>query len=312
MENKDAFNHQFSSFQRPSYCDQCQEFIWGLSKQSAYRCKKCKFTVHARCAKFIDVECSGPKQSSKAHIKPSVVLSLQNNSLWSSKTPNEEQIYDEETKTLVKQLNDFNKTSQNTIFYMNEDKKTFSGTLRIQINIRRPITVPEGVTTLNNLVLLSPTEPNNKSNPTTGLKRVRSIFYVPQGAFFSITTSSDILAPLVVEQIIKKYNIVCSPDKYCLFVQHHVENNTLISRIKDNECPLINVLKWGPNDTSHIISFEENDSADIDWDNFQVPELKNFLQIINIYEKQHICQTEVLYEDYRNLIEVLIKKLSVV
>eukprot|EP01102_Stenamoeba_stenopodia_P011797 TRINITY_DN3648_c0_g1_i1.p1 TRINITY_DN3648_c0_g1~~TRINITY_DN3648_c0_g1_i1.p1 ORF type:complete len:930 (+),score=207.80 TRINITY_DN3648_c0_g1_i1:328-3117(+) len=58
VSNSDE-QHQFVKhhFSRPTWCKNCEEFIWGLGKQG-YRCEKCHVAVHKKCLPKIKVVCS--------------------------------------------------------------------------------------------------------------------------------------------------------------------------------------------------------------------------------------------------------------
>lgn len=46
--------HEFRKwhFSKPTWCDFCSKFIWGLGKQGDY-CKNCKYSAHSRCARLV-------------------------------------------------------------------------------------------------------------------------------------------------------------------------------------------------------------------------------------------------------------------
>lgn len=51
-------NHTFeeTSFAKPTWCDVCSKFIWGLTKQG-YRCADCKLECHKKCSKKVNQSC---------------------------------------------------------------------------------------------------------------------------------------------------------------------------------------------------------------------------------------------------------------
>eukprot|EP01104_Vermistella_antarctica_P004277 TRINITY_DN14760_c0_g1_i1.p1 TRINITY_DN14760_c0_g1~~TRINITY_DN14760_c0_g1_i1.p1 ORF type:complete len:615 (+),score=146.70 TRINITY_DN14760_c0_g1_i1:76-1920(+) len=53
-------DHQFKKhhFNKPTWCDRCDQFIWGLGKQGYY-CKACKYGAHPKCYKKVTDECTG-------------------------------------------------------------------------------------------------------------------------------------------------------------------------------------------------------------------------------------------------------------
>ncbi|KAF1741947.1 hypothetical protein MXB_1495, partial [Myxobolus squamalis] len=191
---------------------------------------------------------------------------------------------------------EFNKKSRTSVFVLKDDLKSFVGTLRVQINVRRPVSVPE-----------KPSYASNESNSGTdamdinlfailNYKRQHSSLYLPQGIFASVSISSDATTTSVIQQIIRKFKLLCNHQKYCLYIQCYERNSIRISKLKENEYPLMLVLEWGPEDISHIISLEENENGEISviklssfkWQYFEIPELNNFIKIINTEENTYI------------------------
>ncbi|XP_053253743.1 RAS guanyl-releasing protein 4 [Podarcis raffonei] len=49
-------NFQEATFKKPSFCDSCNGFLWGVSKQG-YRCRDCGMICHKQCKDQVEVEC---------------------------------------------------------------------------------------------------------------------------------------------------------------------------------------------------------------------------------------------------------------
>jgi len=62
---------------------------------------------------------------------------------------------------------------------------------------------------------------------------------------------------------------------------------TVLKRIGDQDKPLRTALDWLDSDDKKFV-LQENDTADICWDAFALPELKNFLRILDREEKEHM------------------------
>ncbi|KAJ3267490.1 Ras guanyl-releasing protein 3, partial [Blyttiomyces sp. JEL0837] len=56
--------HDFDSFTytRPTYCDLCDKFLWGIVKQG-YQCRDCGFNVHKKCLHLVATPCAGYRES---------------------------------------------------------------------------------------------------------------------------------------------------------------------------------------------------------------------------------------------------------
>ncbi|XP_029141329.1 RAS guanyl-releasing protein 4 [Protobothrops mucrosquamatus] len=53
-----GFLHDFQevSFKKPTFCDHCGGFLWGVSKQG-YRCRDCSMICHKHCKNQVELEC---------------------------------------------------------------------------------------------------------------------------------------------------------------------------------------------------------------------------------------------------------------
>ncbi|KAJ3156326.1 hypothetical protein HDU89_004108 [Geranomyces variabilis] len=51
-------NFETTTYSKPTYCDACDKFLWGLAKQGA-QCKNCGFNAHRKCQHTVTVPCSG-------------------------------------------------------------------------------------------------------------------------------------------------------------------------------------------------------------------------------------------------------------
>ncbi|XP_060113744.1 RAS guanyl-releasing protein 4 [Heteronotia binoei] len=53
-----GFLHNFheTTFKKPTFCDSCSGFLWGVSKQG-YRCRDCGMVCHKQCKDQVEMEC---------------------------------------------------------------------------------------------------------------------------------------------------------------------------------------------------------------------------------------------------------------
>ncbi|XP_062862966.1 RAS guanyl-releasing protein 1-like [Trichomycterus rosablanca] len=65
-----GFSHNFqeTTYMRPTFCDNCSGFLWGVIKQG-YRCRDCGMNCHKSCKEQVAFEC-------KKNIKPSISADL--------------------------------------------------------------------------------------------------------------------------------------------------------------------------------------------------------------------------------------------
>jgi hypothetical protein len=56
-ETKQQHSFQITTFGKPTYCDLCSNFIWGVVKQG-YSCVDCGYNVHKKCLPLVVTECN--------------------------------------------------------------------------------------------------------------------------------------------------------------------------------------------------------------------------------------------------------------
>ncbi|XP_058254453.1 RAS guanyl-releasing protein 1-like [Hemibagrus wyckioides] len=67
-----GFSHNFqeTTYMRPTFCDNCSGFLWGVIKQG-YRCRDCGMNCHKSCKDQVAFECKkNAKPSSNADLSP--------------------------------------------------------------------------------------------------------------------------------------------------------------------------------------------------------------------------------------------------
>lgn len=81
-----------------------------------------------------------------------------------------------------------------------------------------------------------------------------------------------------------------------------------LKRLNDQERPLILQLEFDSFAYGSVdIVMQENDNADIAWDAFEVPELRNFLKILEREEGEHLQHVQLHYEELRKVLASLIE-----
>uniref|UniRef100_A0A8C3E5Z8 RAS guanyl-releasing protein 1 n=1 Tax=Corvus moneduloides TaxID=1196302 RepID=A0A8C3E5Z8_CORMO len=68
-----AHNFQETTYLRPTFCDNCAGFLWGVIKQG-YRCKDCGMNCHKQCKDLVVIECKRRPKTAVADSSPTSAL----------------------------------------------------------------------------------------------------------------------------------------------------------------------------------------------------------------------------------------------
>ncbi|WAR25221.1 RASF1-like protein [Mya arenaria] len=86
--------------------------------------------------------------------------------------------------------------------------------------------------------------------------------------------------------------------------------NPRIRRVKDIESPLAICLSWEfENIHNHRLVLQENETGEIDWEAFCVPELNNFLRVLDREQDEYMAQLRYKYKVMKRLILQRMKEL---
>ncbi|XP_065670709.1 ras association domain-containing protein 1 isoform X4 [Hydra vulgaris] len=295
--------HRFELYHKPTFCDICQELSWGLYAQSA-RCCFCRCTCHLKCVNAVSLDCP--------------------------KAPSIEKSFDEITKEVQEILH---------------NDGTFDGFIRVHMNLNRPVNVSADVSnlTLRKAVaakrlsdsrrplseIFKPDNSDHDSdvyltpnvshgNELSVLERRntkparRLSFYMPRGTYKPLHVTSTTTALEVISALLTKYNVTDNPKKFALYEKHVPagdKNNkeATFRRLRGDENPLLLRLNWGALNTTDSFVLKEDDEGPIQWTNFELPELANFLEILQIEEDALLAQIYKRFELYKQSLQKAIE-----
>uniref|UniRef100_A0A3P8X2L1 Ras association domain family member 1 n=1 Tax=Cynoglossus semilaevis TaxID=244447 RepID=A0A3P8X2L1_CYNSE len=263
-EKGEGHNFQPCSHAQPTWCDLCGDFIWGLYKQSL-RCVNCKFTCHYRCRALIQLDCSWDGGSVS-------------DQTCDEKTESGKQ---ELTTAAVQQkVKDYN-TQINSNLFMNMNKDgSYTGFVKVQFKLARPVSVHSAKKGSH----------DGGGKKGAGVKR-RTSFYLPKDASKHLHISSRTSAREVIEALLKKFTVVDNPGKFALFERSERHDQGIyVRKLSDDERPLRLRLNAGPSEKVLTFLLKENETGEVNWHAFSMPELKNFLRILQREEEEHVKQ----------------------
>ncbi|KAI1892446.1 hypothetical protein AGOR_G00133450 [Albula goreensis] len=170
-----------------------------------------------------------------------------------------------------------------------------TGFIDVHLRLRRPISeVKEGGTPAGNAEHDGPESRADSDRPGGQVKRVH--------------VSSSTTVREVIQALLGKFSAQNDPCKFTLYRQTHRDGQEVLQKLTQSEHPLRLQQEAEPDGDPKALTFvlRENDKADVEWNAFSVPELHNFLAILEKEEELRVGQVERRYKQYREkLLKVL-------
>lgn len=334
--------HEFHVVQlnNPTWCDKCGDFIWGSYKQ-AVKCKFCNYTCHYKCRMLVTLDClsvtgsilsgstDGTYLSAKSiNLPPQCLTESWNenvdmpqhlDSCQEGPSPVDEVVVEESPldwpndsmqhgKALDEAIRHYNLTADGLEMKLDETGESFSGYLQVHMNFTRPINIVAGQKppTIYDVIKEDTIIPQSEQRTITS-------FFLPRNTVKTIHITSKATCRELIVSLLKKFKVADNPLKFALYERSCEKNGNTIKahlrRISDDVCPLRLQLTWGTKSERQLV-LQENNTGDILWDAFEIPELNNFLKILELEEQQYVWQIRQRYSLYRHYLELEIREKS--
>ncbi|KAM9859925.1 ras association domain-containing protein 1-like isoform 2-T2 [Aulostomus maculatus] len=183
------------------------------------------------------------------------------------------------TAEIQKKVKGYNSQINSNLFMnMNKDG-SYTGFIKVQFKLVRPVSVP------------TPKKRGTDAGArkASGVQR-RTSFYLPKDASKHLHISSRTSALEVIEALLKKFTVVDNPGKFALFERSERHDQIYLRKVSDGEHPLRLRLCAGPSEKVLSFVLKENETGEVNWHAFSMPELKNFLLILQREEEEHVKQ----------------------
>ncbi|XP_030622760.1 ras association domain-containing protein 3 isoform X2 [Chanos chanos] len=164
----------------------------------------------------------------------------------------------------------------------------YTGFIKVQMELRRPITVRGA----------------NHSGTSVG----QEAFYLPRGSVNTLHISSNNTVRQVIEALLQKFTVADNPAKFALYKRFRREDQVYVCKLAEGEHPLYLRLTAGPNPDS--LSFVLREQQTGEWDAFSIPELYNFLRILDREEEEQMRILTSRYKNYREKLEEALRTAS--
>ncbi|XP_034534738.1 ras association domain-containing protein 1-like isoform X2 [Notolabrus celidotus] len=183
------------------------------------------------------------------------------------------------TADIQQKVKEYNAQINSNLFMNTNKDGSYTGFIKVQFKLARPVSVP----------------PPKKGGQEAGGRRAsgvkrRTSFYLPKDASKHLHISSRTSAREVIEALLKKFTVVDNPGKFALFERSERHDQVYVRKLPDDEHPLRLRLSAGPNEKVLSFVLKENETGEVNWHAFSMPELKNFMRILQREEEEHVKQ----------------------
>ncbi|KAG8451380.1 hypothetical protein GDO86_003547 [Hymenochirus boettgeri] len=172
---------------------------------------------------------------------------------------------------LTEKINSFNAMVKNGLIMKMAEDGTFTGFIKVHLQIRRATlpTISQAIPQSETLKELTQYKPADKNTPS----------YLPLDAVKQLHISSVTTTSEVIKGLLLKFQVSDDPQKFALFKHIHKDDQVLIQKLALTDHPLYLRLFAGPETDVLNFVLKENETGEVQWDAFTVPELQNFLLI---------------------------------
>ncbi|KAL0611926.1 Ras association domain-containing protein 3 [Plecturocebus cupreus] len=126
------------------------------------------------------------------------------------------------------------------------------------------------------------------------------------GCMNTLHISSTNTVGEVIEALLKKFLVTESPAKFALYKRCHREDQVYACKLSDREHPLYLRLVAGPR--TDTLSFVLREHEIGEWEAFSLPELQNFLRILDKEEDEQLQNLKRRYTAYRHKLEEALRE----
>ncbi|XP_053723521.1 ras association domain-containing protein 5 [Synchiropus splendidus] len=285
------------------WCDVCGRQI----KTQALECQNCSYTCHLECESHIQLDCN--QRHRKPEETPSPRRPFSSARCTRNESKEEEEggasdLSEEEVRCRIEQYN--SQVSENGMNLASDG--SYTGFIKVHLRLSRPVTVPavdsgdtEGVAKQNQA-------PPDAAGEAEGDRRTS--FYLPCDCVKQLHISSLTTTREVIQGLLKKFMVLDNPRKFALYRQTHRDGQDLFQKLPLCERPLLLRLIAGPDPEQLSFVLKENETGEVEWHAFSVPELQNFLVILEKEEAERVRAVEQKYSAYRRKLQQALQQLD--
>ncbi|XP_078532297.1 ras association domain-containing protein 3 isoform X2 [Lissotriton helveticus] len=244
----------------------------------------CKYTCHAHCRDLVHLDCQQNGKSLERIPASDACDPANNNNIQDT----EKEVHPRLTKEEIKEkIDKYNSIVTDKLRITLGSNGIYTGFIKVQMELRRPITVRSRMTSAN--------PASNNNNGTA--------FFLPKGSTNILHISSTNTVREVIEALLRKYLVADNPAKFVLYKHCQKEDQVCMCQLSDREQPLYLRLVAGPKPEALSFVLREHETGDVTWEAFSMPELKNFLRMLNKEEEEQLHIIKRRYCSYKERLE---------
>ncbi|XP_074482311.1 ras association domain-containing protein 3 isoform X2 [Sebastes fasciatus] len=251
-----------------------------------WRSSGCKYACHTACRDRVSLDCH-PAAS------PVSQDQLNNNNTPPHDVEKERELRTEFSREEIRQkIEQYNTLTKDHLKMTLNPSGVYTGFIKVQMDLRRPVTVRGG-------------------QRGAGGALVEEAFYLPRGVSNTLHISSNNTVRQVIVALLGKFTVADNPAKYALYKRYRREEQVYVCKLADGEQPLFLRLVAGPDGDTLGFVLREQQTGEVMWDAFSIPELRNFLRILDKEEDEQKVALNRRYEAYRRRLEEALREVRV-
>ncbi|KAM8884494.1 ras association domain-containing protein 1 [Synchiropus picturatus] len=272
VKEESGEGHSFGPGGEGTWCDVCCTYIF----QYGLTCAGCKYACHAACRDRVSLDCH-PSTS------PAGQDHVNNNN--SPDVERERKFRTEfSTEEIGLKIEQYNSQTRDLLKMTLGATGVYTGFIKVQMDLRRPVTVKGAL-------------------KGGGGAKMGEAFYLPRGVTNTLHISSTNTVRQVIVALLNKFTVADNPAKYALYKRYRREEQVYVCKLADGEQPLFLRLVAGPDNDTLSFVLREQQTGEVMWDAFSIPELRNFLKILDKEEEEQRVAVMRRYESYRQRLQ---------
>ncbi|XP_061778581.1 ras association domain-containing protein 5 isoform X1 [Nerophis ophidion] len=298
-EPKPGEGHRFDAKAvTQEWCDACSRQITARALQ----CLNCTYTCHLECERHVQLDCNRRTEEAKETTfsrSQRSTAELKKSEAREEEDGGAKDLPEEDVRARIDEYN--SRVSENGMTLASDG--SYTGFIKVHLRLSRPVTVP--ALDAGSPVGVSGGGPDGA--PSEGQDCVqgedRTSFYLPCDCVKQLHISSATTTGEVIQGLLKKFMVLDNPRKFALYRQTHRDAQDLFQKLPLCERPLLLRLLAGPDPQTLSFVLKENETGEVEWHAFSVPELQNFLVILDKEESERVRAVEYKYSVYRRRLQ---------